>query len=76
MENVNNINKNIENLTNISNDQLEVLNKNNEKLIDAFSALATRIENQNIANNFQISKQKTISKYNFIKKFINRKRAQ
>ncbi len=76
LENVNNINKNIENLTNISNDQLAVLNKNNEKLIDAFSALATRIENQNIANNFQISKQKTISKYNFIKKFINRKRAQ
>ena len=76
LENVNNINKNIENLTNISNDQLGVLNKNNEKLIDAFSALATRIENQNIANNFQISKQKTISKYNFIKKFINRKRAQ
>jgi hypothetical protein len=68
----NNINKNIENLAILNNTQLEILNKNNQKLIESIVDLVNKIEQQNNINQIQIKEQNSISKDSFIKKFINR----
>ena len=68
----NNINKNIENLAILNNTQLEILNKNNQKLIESIVDLVNKIEQQNNINQIQITEQNSISKDSFIKKFINR----
>ena len=68
----NNINKNIENLAILNNTQLEILNKNNQKLIENIVDLVNKIEQQNNINQIQINEQNSISKDSFIKKFINR----
>ena len=68
----NNINKNIENLAILNNTQLEIINKNNQKLIENIVDLVNKIEQQNNINQIQITEQNSISKDSFIKKFINR----
>jgi hypothetical protein len=67
----NSINKNIESLTTINNNQLQILNSSNQKLIENIITLVNKIEQQNNNNQMQITKDKSISVDNFIKKVIN-----